>query len=112
VPNEGILTLGGHRTVDELDAGGLHDHFETHARPWLKSVLRKVGFEPLGAWFSVWHWPCRSPAPADYDNLALWVADLVPEIDLALREGKLGPHVRRVVIPRRRQRAGKRGKPD
>lgn len=28
-------------------------------------------------------------------------AGFLPEVELALREGKLGPHVRRVVIPRR-----------
>jgi hypothetical protein len=29
VPKEGLPTPGGRRTADELDAGGLDDHFET-----------------------------------------------------------------------------------
>lgn len=98
VPREGMMTAGGHRNADELHAGGLHDHFETHARPWLRPSLRKLRIEPLGEWFSVWHWPGRSPTKRDCDKLAIRVAKLVPEIDLALREGKLGPHMRHVKI--------------
>ena len=55
VPKDGIMTLGGQRTAEELEAGGLHDHFETHGRPWLRPALRALGLEPLGGWFSVWH---------------------------------------------------------
>lgn len=107
VPKEGMITLGGHRTAEELDAGGLHDHFETHARPWLKATLRTVGLEPLGAWFSVCYWPYRSPTQADYDKLAQGVAGvIVPELELALREGKLGPHIRRITIRPRTQSFG------
>lgn len=49
----------------------------------------------MGQWFSVWHWPLLSPLQADYDNLALRVVDILPELELALREGKLRPHMRR-----------------
>jgi hypothetical protein len=38
----------------------------------------------------------RSPVQADYEKLALRVAGLLPELELALREGKLGPHMRRL----------------
>jgi hypothetical protein len=104
VPKEGMMTVGGHRTAEELHAGGLHDHFETHARPWLRLGLGALGLESLGAWlgawFSVWHWPLRSPTQADYDKLAMRVAGILPEIELALREGKLGPHMRKIAIPR------------
>jgi len=81
------MTLGGHRTAEELYAGGLHDHIEMYAYPrcWI--------------WFSLWFWRFRSPSRADYDKLALRVADLVPELESALREGKLGPHIRRIVFP-------------
>ena len=95
VPKEGMMTAGGHRAPEELFAGGLHDHFETHARPWLRSALRALRVEPLGEWFSVWHWPLQSPA-ANYDKLAKRVARILPEVDFALREGKLGPHMRRL----------------
>lgn len=94
-PKEGMMTVGGHRTAEELHAGGLHDHFETHARPWLRPTLRALRLEPLGEWFSVCHWPLRSPK-ADYDKLAMRVAGILPELELALREGKLGPHIRRL----------------
>jgi hypothetical protein len=96
IPKNGMMTAGGHRTAQEIDAGGLHDHFETHARPWLRPALKALRVEPLGAWFSVWHWPFLSPAQSEYEKLALRVAALVPEIDLALREDKLGPHLRRL----------------
>jgi hypothetical protein len=36
---------------------------------------------------------------ADYDKLVLRVAGFLPELELALREGNLGPHMRRIVIP-------------
>lgn len=86
VPKEGMITCGGHRTAEELDAGGLHDHFEMYACP------------RLWMYFFVWRWPWRSPTLADYDKLALRVAGYVPELELALREGRLGPHMRKVVF--------------
>jgi hypothetical protein len=52
-------------------------------------------------WFSLRFWLFRKPVQAEYDELALRVAGFLPEIDLALREDRLGPHMRRVVIPRR-----------
>lgn len=98
VPRGGMMTAGGHRTVEELHGGGLHDHFETHARPWLRPLLSVIGLEPLGAWFSLWQWPLRPLKKADYEGLALRVASIVPEIELALSDNKLGPHLRRVLI--------------
>ncbi len=95
-PKEGLLTFTGHWAAENLHADWLDECFVTHARPW----LRPLGVELLGAWFSVWNWPWRSPTPADYDTLALRVAGYVPELEWALREGRLGRHVRRVVIPR------------
>lgn len=96
VPKDGMMTLGGRRSAEELDAGELHDHFETHARPWLRPGLRALGLEPLGQWFSLCLWRFRSPKKAAYDKLALRVAGFLPEIELALRDAKLGPHIRRV----------------
>jgi hypothetical protein len=88
VPKEGMMTLGGHRKPMELHAGGLHDHFEMYASPRWRS------------WFSLWLWRFRTPSKSDYDKLALRVAGFLAEVELALREGKLGPHMRRVVMPR------------
>lgn len=94
VPKEGMMTLGGHRTAEQLDAGGLHDHFEMYASPrWRR-------------WFSLHFWRFRTLMQSDYDRLALRVATFLPEIELALREDKLGPHVRKIVIPVGRQSVG------
>jgi hypothetical protein len=97
VPEEGMMTYGGHKAADECLALGVHD-IETHARPWLRPFLRLLGLEPIGGWFSLWLWWFRFPRKAGYDRLALRVARFVPEIELALREGKLGPHMRRIVM--------------
>lgn len=99
VPRNGLSTPTGHQPAEELAVHWLNEYFETHARPWLRPGLRAVGLEPLGAWFSV-HRLYRPRTQSDYDKLAFRVAGLVPELELALREGKLGPHMRRVVIPR------------
>ena len=86
VPKEGMTTLGGHRKPDELHASGLHDHFEMYASPrWWR-------------WFSLWFWSLRTPVESDYDKLASRVAGFLPEVELALRDGKLGPHMRRIAI--------------
>jgi hypothetical protein len=46
VPKEGMMTVGGHRSTGEIHASGLHDHFETHARPWLRPGLRALRLDP------------------------------------------------------------------
>jgi len=95
VPKEGMMTDTGHKTSEECVALGVHD-LETHARPWLRPILRAIGLEPLGEWFSVWHWPLRPPTRADYDKLALRAVAILPELELALHERNLGPHMRRL----------------
>lgn len=99
VPRNGLTTLGGHRPAEDVAVHWLNEYFETHARPWLRPGLRAVGLEPLGAWFGVRQWPHRSPTQRDYDTLALRGAGCVPELEVALREGKLGPYIRRIVRP-------------
>ena len=98
VPKGGLPTIMGHRGPNELFAGGLHNHFETHARPWLRPLLRPVGLEPLGEWFSLALWRWRKPTRAAYEGLALRVIPLIDEVDAALREDNVGPHVRRVAF--------------
>lgn len=102
-PKDGIVTLTGNRSVEDVAVHWLNQYFETHARPWLRPALRALGLEPLGEWFSLPFWRLRSPKQANYDALAIWVAGLVPEIEAALSESKLGPHIRKVVIPQGRQ---------
>lgn len=100
-PKEGMMTVTGHRPAEEVCVHWLNEYFETRARPWLRPGLRALGLEPIGGWLSLGFWRFRTPAQSDYDKLALRVAGFLPEVELALREGKLGPHMRRVVIPRR-----------
>jgi hypothetical protein len=88
VPPEGISTLGGHRSAGEIFAGGLHDHFEMYFCPRLR------------IWFSLWLWRFRKASSSDYDNLCLYVAGLLSELDRALMEGIIGPHIRQVRMPR------------
>ena len=82
VPREGLMTLGGHRAVQELEAGGLHDHYEMYAQPTLRR------------WFALWFWIFREPSKERYDKLVIDVARFLPEIDDALQLGQLGPHMR------------------
>jgi hypothetical protein len=35
----------------------------------------------------------------DYETLAVRVASYEPELEVALREGSLGPHMRRLFLP-------------
>lgn len=96
VPNSGMMTAGGHRAAEEIHASGLHDHLETHARPWLRPILKGLRVEPLGEWFSLWRWPLGRPTESDYGRLAQSAAAVLPELEVALRDGKLGPHIRRL----------------
>jgi len=94
VPKGGMMTLDGYRTAGQLDAGGLHDHFEMYASTrWRR-------------WFSLSFWRFRTPVQSDYYRLVLRVATFLPEIELALREDKLGPHMRKIAIPVGRQSVG------
>ena len=92
-PKEGMMTVTGHWPAEKICVGWLNEFFEMYASPrwWAWGW----------AWFSLRFWGLRKPVQAEYDELALRVAGYLPEIDLALREDRLGPHMRRVVIPRR-----------
>jgi hypothetical protein len=73
-------------------AKGLAEHFEMYARPRLWAWF-------TWGWFSVRQGPTQSAVQDDCEKLALRVASYEPELELALREGKLGPHMRRVLLP-------------
>jgi hypothetical protein len=87
-PKEGMMTLTGHWPAEEVCVQWLNEFFEMYASPRWRT------------WFSLRFWQFRMPVQSDYDKLTLRVAAFLPEVELALREGKLGPHMRRVVIPR------------
>ena len=83
------MTLGGLRTANEIRAGGLHTHFEMYALAFCR------------AWFSLWFWRLRLPVQTEYEELAKQVESYLPEVELALREDKAGPHMRKIVYPNR-----------
>jgi len=87
-PKEGLMTLTGHWAPEDIYVGWLNEYFVMSGSRWRQ------------AWFSVWRWPHQSIAQRDYEGIVLKAAGFLPELELALREGKLGPHMRRVVIPR------------
>jgi hypothetical protein len=89
-PKAGIMTLTGHVPAEDLCVHWLDEVFEMYASPRWRS------------WFSLWFSRCRRPIPSNYDRLALRVAGFLPEVESALREGTLGPHMRKVVIRRGR----------
>jgi len=98
-PRAGNSAHGERQAGDQVPVHTLEERFETHARPWLRPLLRGLRLEPLCAWFSVGHHPFRPAVKDDFEGLALRAASVIPELELALREGKTGPHVRRVRIP-------------
>jgi hypothetical protein len=85
IPPEGAVSAGRHiaqesiKTVSDLDI-----HFFVHPL-FLNNGL-----------FSVWHWPWRKVVASDYDDLVSKVIKLIPEIELALSEGKCSSHIRLV----------------
>ncbi len=85
-PKEGMMTLTGHWRAEDV-----HVH-------WLKEFFEMYALTRWRTWFSVRHRLYRPRTQSDYDKLALRVAGLVPELELALRAGKLGPHMRRVAM--------------
>jgi hypothetical protein len=88
-PREGLMTATGHWPAEEVCVHWLSEFFEMYAsRRWRR-------------WFCLWLWRFRTPLQSDYDKLALRISGFLPEVELALREGKLGPHMRRVAIHRR-----------
>jgi hypothetical protein len=52
-------------------------------------------------WFSLWFWRCRRPLQSDYDSLIQRAVSFLPELDLVLQHRRPGPHIRRILIPRR-----------
>jgi hypothetical protein len=87
-PKAGLMTLTGHWPAGDLYVEWLNEFFIMYSCPRWRT------------WFSLQFWSLRSPVQDDYDKVALRVVGLVPELELALREGRLGPHMRRVAIPR------------
>lgn len=87
-PKEGLMTVTGHWAAEDVYVGWLNEFYVMYALPrWQVS-------------FFAWHWPYQSPTQGDYEKLARRVVRFVPELELALQQGRLGSHVRRFLIPR------------
>lgn len=82
------MTVTGHWAAEDVYVGWLNEFYVMYALPrWQVS-------------FFAWHWPYQSPTQGDYEKLARRVVRFVPELELALQQGRLGSHVRRFLIPR------------
>jgi hypothetical protein len=75
-PKDGLMILGEHCAAEDVSVDWLNVVFEMYAYPRLWAYPWDWG------WFSVWHWPGQSPVESDYEELALRVAGLVPELEL------------------------------
>ena len=91
-PPKEIMNHKGIPPVPGYLARGLSEHFEMYASPKFWAWF-------TWGWFSVRLSPFRTPGQSDYEKLAVRVAGFEQELELALREGRLGPHMRRVFLP-------------
>ncbi len=81
----GVLPKGDGASPVDVWAGAL---------PTLFTFGDQVPF--IGGWFSLWHWPGRTITPTDIESLVVRVSSVVvPEIEMALREGRCGRHARK-----------------
>jgi hypothetical protein len=82
VPSTGIdHPVAGHVPAEEVWSSDLPRHYVFYELP------------PIQRWFSLWHWPGRQVTQADVGDLVAKVAtNVIPEIESALREGRLGKH--------------------
>ena len=86
-PKEGVSTLTGHWTAEDAYAD------------WLDVFFKMTPGARATTYFSVRRWPWQTaPIEADYEQLVLGVIGLLPELEAALREGRLGAHTRRVAF--------------
>lgn len=83
-PPGGVDHVAGHIPQEDVWVHYLERYFEMYRFP----LIRR--------WFSVWRLPGSSPNRAAYDSLAKSIVDLIPEIEVALRDGIPGKHMRLV----------------
>ncbi len=86
VPSTGLdHEVVGHVPAEDVWSSHLPLHYVFYQVPLLQR------------WFSLWHWPGRQATQADVDALVTEVtASVIPEIESALREGRLGRHAKRM----------------
>ena len=61
---------------------------------YLKRYFEMYRSPLIRRWFSVWTLPGSSPNEFDYESLAKNVVDLIPEVEVTLRDGVPGKHMR------------------
>jgi hypothetical protein len=86
-PAGGVATFAGSSAPEDALVGWLDQFFEMYANPtWRR-------------WFGIWRWPWQTvPTRIDYEQLVKSVCTLLPEVEAALQNGRLGPHMRLVVL--------------
>ena len=85
-PADGIDTFAGHVAAEDILVGWLREYYALYQCPLFR------------VWFSVRRWPWREVKATDYEGLVERVVGLMPEVELALREGTQGRHIRLVQI--------------
>lgn len=87
-PAKGVRTFTGLWPAEDVLVGWLDEFFEMYASPtWRR-------------WFSVRRWPWQAaPSQEDHEQLAREVSSLLPELEAALRQGRVGPHAARGAGP-------------
>jgi len=82
VPFDGINVVYGHVDAEEVLVGWLDRYYCLYQCPFFHM------------WFSVRRWLGGQVTQKHYDLLVTRVVQLIPEVELTLREGRRGHHVR------------------
>ena len=86
IPPEGAIRDGRH-----LERGLVKKLGDIDMHYWTSPKF-SLGY----GFFSVWHWPWKKVTVVDYEDLVKRFIKIIPEIELALHEGKRGPHIKLV----------------
>lgn len=90
IPSGGVKGVLGHIAADDAGVHSLPERFALYSCPFFSlnfSVRR-------------WLWSRREGTEDEYRALVARVVELLPEVDDALRNGKVGRHIRHTVIRR------------
>lgn len=90
IPFGGVEGILGHIAADDAGVHALPERFTLYSCPFFSlnfSVRR-------------WMWSRRERTEDEYRALVARVVELLPEVDDALRNGKVGRHIRHTVIRR------------
>lgn len=90
IPTDGIDGILGHIVADKVTVHSLSERFALYSCPRfsLNFLVRR------------WIWSKRERTEDEYRALVARVVDLLPEVEDALKGGKIGRHIRHTVIRR------------